>query len=956
MLRLLLVIMCFTLSAETFADEAVVLDSDRAHINVYPHLSYHVDPSHQLSIQHIISGSSSIEWKPSGDKTPNFGYSESAYWFKLQFVNPGQESLERLFEVGYPLLDHVSLYVVSSSGEVKIIETGDKRPFGERVYNHRNFIFPLQFTPGDTTSLYVKVETTTSVQVPMALWKERFFMGVNLEESMKQGAFFGIMLVMAIYNLFIFFTVRDKSYLFYFLYVLSFGFVQGSLNGFCFQYLWPDLIAWNDKAIAFFTPFSSAAVLAFSLSFLGLKKTQSGLFLKTLLVLCCCACVAVFFVPYSLMIKIDIVLALVGMLSVFAVAILEWRSGNFAARYFILAWVVLIGSIVSYGLNKLGFLPRNFVTENMLQIGSLLEVVLLSFALADRVSIEKREKLEAQQLALEISEMARDEKIRAERIVYESHENEMAALQETVEARIESKAKSQFLATMSHEIRTPMNGVLGITELLQHTSLDSQQRSFLDIIKNSGQSLLAIINDILDYSKIVAGEMVLEKVTVDLEEMINECSELFSLMAEKKQIQIGAIIEPGTPLKVYADPVRLRQIITNLLGNAIKFTEKGHVLLTVKSESSTPDEACLRFEVSDTGIGVDSTVQEGLFSEFKQADSSATRKFGGTGLGLSICKRLVILMDGDIGIESELGHGACFWFTVKFNVHKKMQHLSVVDNDLALSGKNILVVSAEPLFEFLAQNAYERWGVSFENMASIDALFEHRYRLIEKQFDIVFWDEKLFMDHRYADMRQIADGFDASKTEFFLMTGLNCKWLPNELESLRMSATMRYPSTAVHFKKKIREMLFDGSVAEGGVHKNKYENFGLVNVLVAEDNPVNQVVVKGMLEKFSIYPDFVNNGLEAVKKFQQNDYDIIFMDCEMPEMDGLEATVKIRQLEKERGVGRIPIVALTAHALKENRDRVMHVGMDYFMVKPLVLESLRQLLVEIIEKPYSETA
>ena len=960
LLRILGILLCLLLplllSPMAHANEFALLNDDQPRLDIYPHLSVYVDESQQLNIQQIISTPTSIPWVKSGNKTPNFGYSKSTHWFKLALSNPLNQSIERLFEVGYPLLDHVSLYIVSANGDLTTIETGDMKPFSQRGFNHRNFVFPLLFPSNEITTLYLKVNTTTSVQVPLTLWQERFFMEENLEESMKQGAYFGIMLVMAIYNLFIFFTVRDKSYLFYVLYVLSFGFVQGSLNGFCFQYFWPDLISWNDKSIAFFTPFSTASVIAFSLAFLGLKRTKSEYLLKSLFAMACAACIAVFFVPYSIMIKVDIILALIGMTSIFVIALIQWKSGNSAARYFTMAWIVLIASILSYGLNKLGIVPRNFVTENMLQIGSILEVILLSFALADRVNLERRAKIEAQKLAMEISKIAINERRLSDKIVHDSHESEIAAQQESIEAKIESKAKSQFLATMSHEIRTPMNGVLGITELLQHTSLDAQQRDFLDIIKNSGQSLLTIINDILDYSKIVAGEMTLEKIDIDLEVMVNECSELFSLMAEKKQIKVGAIIDPGTPLKIHADPVRLRQIITNLMGNAIKFTETGYVLLKVKQISSSLEDTCLRFEISDTGIGIDPIVQEKLFSEFKQADSSTTRRYGGTGLGLSICKRLVMLMDGEIGLESQLGNGACFWFNIHFPVHEKPQRLSAIDNDHRLQGKKILLISEDPLFCFLTDNAYVRWDINFRNITSFDALVNHKEELKQVQFDAIFWDEKLFFDHRYAETREIADEFTIQKTTFCLMTGLNCKWQANELAAIRMGTTMRYPTTAGDIRNQLSDMFLNIDTTEKSTVICKHENFSTARVLVAEDNPVNQIVIKGMLEKFSIYPDFADNGLEAVKKFTANKYNIVFMDCEMPEMDGLEATLRIRQWEAKHKTPHVPIVALTAHALKEYRDKAIHVGMDYFMVKPVSLDNVQHLLIEILNTHYSETA
>ncbi|MDX1695345.1 MAG: ATP-binding protein, partial [Ketobacteraceae bacterium] len=345
------------------------------------------------------------------------------------------------------------------------------------------------------------------------------------------------------------------------------------------------------------------------------------------------------------------------------ISIIVWRSGNRSARYYTIAWATLIAGIVMINLNKLGVLPRNLITEHAMQLGVLLEALLLSFALADRINRERREKFEAQKLAIHNENLAREEHERYLQTKLKAEVDELKAKEATIQARAESKAKSEFLAAMSHEIRTPMNGVVGMCDILKQGQLDPQSRYYVDIIDSSGKALLTLINDILDYSKIEAGKMEIEQINFDLAQLIREVIAVFELMAQRKDLKLRSYMEEGTPTLLKGDPNRLRQILLNLLGNAFKFTEKGGITLSVCQVDSDNDKLCLRFEVTDTGIGISEEGQRKLFSDFAQAESSTSRVYGGTGLGLSISRKLVNLMGGEINVQSELHKGSCFWFT-----------------------------------------------------------------------------------------------------------------------------------------------------------------------------------------------------------------------------------------------------------------------------------------------------
>ena len=1003
----------------------------------------------------------------------NLGFTTSVFWIRTSLLytsydekNP-KTSRDWLLEIAHPQLEMAELYIPQEDGSVVKMISDVTVPFSERAIKHVNSVFPVTTHNREVLTVYMKVRNSSSFIVPLYLWSYQRFAEKVAVEEFAYGLFYGCMLVMMLYNLFVYFSVRDVSYLYYVLYIASIMGFQLTVKAHGIH-VFGDVELLDKKYIPFMAWTSWFAMIQLSRNFLNTREAHPGLdqFLRLCLRFAIASGIISYMVTFSTAIEWMVNFSMLYMVMVPIVAFYCWMKGNSAARFFFFAWFLMQMAMLTYAMIVIGVFPVSILLYIAPPMGIVTEVTLLSFALADRIKVIQKQALDANELAMQhlkhyrsvfnnaieglyqialdnrflsanpamlkllgyssekalidspvpalelcfadrnVREMVmhdlRDEgrihNLEAKytrkdgehfwanhsaKVIYDdsgrpSHiegtfiditerkekeqavrERESAQAEEKI-AKASAEAKSTFLANMSHEIRTPLTAIIGYSESLRDANLSREEAAeAVNTVVRSSQHLLRIINDILDFSKIEANKLEIESIEVDLFLLLMEIESYFGMIAHNKGLQFEISYHFPLPRFIHTDPTRLKQVLLNLSSNALKFTEKGSVIIDV---SCDPANEMIYFAVCDTGIGLTATQIENLFEAFTQADTSTTRNYGGTGLGLTISKQLAELMGGTIRVESTPSMGSRFTVSIGSGqlstdtwVNSKQEaHLAPVAENPQLQipqlHGHILYAEDGPDNQRLAQILLKNTGATLTIVENGKLALD--YIKTHQDVDLILMDMQMPVMNGIDATKAIrASGFDKPIIAF---TANVMKEEVALYEEIGCVACLSKPVQKPLFYQTLAEYLGTGTliaaetvmpVQLAGSDVGDSQEALSGTVLLAEDNPDNQKLISMQLKRFGLDVCLAENGEQAVQIALEQDIDIILMDMQMPVMNGLEATELLRQTGFNG-----PIYALTASTDKADIDQAIQAGCDGHLNKPIEKEQLYQTLASRLAK------
>ena len=905
------------------------LDDGVERLNLAPHLESLADEQRRWTFDDVTGPELKDRFVPNTQRFFNAGITETPYWHRFVLNNPASSSnTDWVLELQWPQLDYVDAYVVSNAGVshgvshagTRRVETGRLRPSSADQLAHNNFAIPVRVAPGEAVTVHLRVSTVGSHQLPLFLWTDAGFREKSAADNRWFGLFYGLGLTMILYNFIIWLSIRDRTYLHLVTYtvsVLCFSFVFEGYGRLFGNDLHADAPAIIGRSVPALLLVMGIASTLFARRFMQTGVHAPRAHHVTTLMLAVLGALLVLspVLPYGAGLALALAATSLCVAVQLLVGIHLTRQGLRAARlYVVLAGALFLPAMILVP-SSYGELPTTLMVWPAAQIGFGITTVLFSLALADRINSERK---------------ARED-----------------AAVERARAEVATQAKSSFLASMSHEIRTPMNAIIGMTSLLRDTPLDEAQREYVDLVRTSSDHLLLLINDILDYAKIEAGKLDLEREPFSLRDCIESALDLVAAKAAEKKLELVLHCVPNVPVSLGGDAGRVRQVLLNLLSNAVKFTDQGEVVTHAQIRALPDGRIEVEIAVRDTGIGIPADRMDRLFKPFSQADASTARRFGGTGLGLAISKRLAEQMGGDIMMASELGRGSVFTF--RFVAESRPDADATYDQ---MTGEGrVLVVDDNDSSRSALREQIMALGLEVEDTGSPAEALE--WIRSGRTFNVALVDLQMPQMDGLALSRELRAHRDAQKLPIVLLSPHGSGRQRAVESSADVQATLTKPVKGTPLHDALVNAIRNSAPTRVTLEKQRklttmhyLPKIAALRILVAEDNPANQRVAQLLLKRLGHEIDLASDGREAIAAIARQPYDIIFMDVEMPEVDGLEATRQIRStLPKER---QPRIIAMTANVMQENRTDCFSAGMDDFITKPVRPEELSAALVRSV--------
>lgn len=876
------------------AVQALEIQANQARISLSTATAVYQDPSGELDWPDIQKLPPSA-FQPLGQSHANLGKSDAQLWFHFKLEQHTPQALYGYLEVSYPMLDSIRLYQRDNQQLIEHPAAGDTQPFEQRPVAVRNFWFPIHLNPGET-EFWLAVKSTSTLYVPLHFSSHAGNAVAHEHLNLINGMFYGIILAMLIYNLFLFCSLREKTHFWYLAHNLSIALIALNFDGLLYKYL-PQPIGLQAISIYMLMLMHCLVATQFSRLYLHTPNTFKALdqVLRGWIALNVGALLAGLFLPLPIWGALASWGTLTTAIGLMWVGFYTWRKGLYYGLYYVVAWGFLLTGIMLSSASSLGLGNLNLYGSNIAKMGAAIELLLLSLGLAARIKQLQNESLASRQAA---------------------NEAETANL-----------AKSRFLAKISHEIRTPLTGVISTLQTLKHTHLNSQQQALLQTVDHSSHRLMDSINDVLDYARIESGKLNLEHLEFDLEALLSDTLCLFSAQAKHANIRLHMSLAPGVPRFIYGDPTRLRQVLINLLNNALKFTAKGHVSLEV-CLNSTPLQEQLLFTLSDTSIGIEHNESNLLFESLNHEPLHTTRTYGDNGLSLSICKDLIEMMGGQISCQSTPGQGMQFRISLTLHSQARIDPLNSL-----LNQRSVLICTTNEQEKQALELLFNRWQLRCYHCPS-PRLLSACYNQLNAHPILVLctpWPQSLI-----SLIDSLPLQIPAEQPVLIINNTSDIPRLPSNYPQHLIHIPA--PATVNLLRLALEEyVLNDPPRAPATPPRAARSTQSCAHILIVEDNHINQLVIQGLLRKRGYSTDTVNNGKQAVDQYcsAPQAYDLILMDCEMPELDGFEATQRIRAFEQQQQLPSTPIIAITAHLFNKQIKHSLDCGMNDFIGKPI---------------------